>query len=463
YGRARLVERVSQALLVSEAQPGAAHKAFCQIYFSIVCTTNVDFLLEKQYSAIPSQCRPIIDEDGLSINDEGSAVVLLKLHGDLHHPARLVLTEEDYDAFLQRYPLLATFLANLLITRTAVLIGYSLNDPDFRQVWKVIGERLGEARRHAYAILVDAKQPDIARFARRGVKAINLPGNRADYAKILASAFGELGEYMALHLIGSSHVTEENSLAEFSLPPKAITRLCYFAVPLDMLPQYRDQVFPLAEKAGLVPVTAVDVIAPGGNYSAKIDAIMRRCVAAVVDVKTPNTRSEAMMLMGLMKRTSLLLVAEEGTGFPSGIEGVSMLDRSNAPLANQSEFLTGLGQWFNGFAKGIRGSLVEEPARLLDAGEYRAAVISAMTYLESFLRAVLEKSERPEDGVLTLVRLLKWAMDERILLAEEYRNVLGWAQERNKVVHSQESISRQKAAAIVNGVKAIAARHGKSV
>ena len=71
--------------------------------------------------------------------------MLLKLHEDVHHPARLVLTEEDYDAFLDKYPLLATYLANPLITRTAVLVGgYSLDDPDFRQVWQVVGERLGK-------------------------------------------------------------------------------------------------------------------------------------------------------------------------------------------------------------------------------------------------------------------------------------------------------------------------------
>ncbi len=233
--------------MVNEARPGEVHRAFCSILFDIVCTTNVDFLLERQYDAT-GYCRPIVDEDHLSVNDGGQTTVLLKLHGDLHHPSRLVLTEEDYDVFLDKYPLLATYLANLLITRSAVLVGYSLDDPDFRQVWQVIGDRLGKARRAAYALLVDARGTDVARFARRGVKVISLPGGRDKYAEVLAGAFDELREYMQTNLIGASHVTEEEPLTEFSLPQEALTRLCFFAVPLAMQPQYRDQVFPLAKR-----------------------------------------------------------------------------------------------------------------------------------------------------------------------------------------------------------------------
>jgi hypothetical protein len=53
FGRARLIERLSDILLLREAQPGDAHKEFCSIPFDIVCTTNFDFLLERQYELIP--------------------------------------------------------------------------------------------------------------------------------------------------------------------------------------------------------------------------------------------------------------------------------------------------------------------------------------------------------------------------------------------------------------------------
>ncbi|BET58885.1 SIR2 family NAD-dependent protein deacylase [Geobacter sp. 60473] len=103
------------------------------MHFELVVTTNLEFLLERGYAIAGKYCHPIIDENQLAIDSKGPKVSLLKLHGDIHHPNRLVVEEEDYDSFLDRYPLISTFLANLLISKTALFIGYSLDDPDFRQ------------------------------------------------------------------------------------------------------------------------------------------------------------------------------------------------------------------------------------------------------------------------------------------------------------------------------------------
>ena len=192
FGRARLIERLAELLHVTRAQPGSAHKEFCTLPFDIVCTTNFDFLLESQYDLERQDNRtahPVVDEDQLSINIGTAGTLLLKLHGDVRHPKRLVVTEADYDGFLTNYPLIATYLANLLITKTAVFIGYSLDDPDFRQIWQLVASRLGKTRRMAYAIMVNARPGDIARFERRGVKVVNLPGSREKYGDVLSGGF----------------------------------------------------------------------------------------------------------------------------------------------------------------------------------------------------------------------------------------------------------------------------------
>jgi UDP-2,3-diacylglucosamine pyrophosphatase LpxH len=194
------------------------HKEFCTIPFDIVCTTNFDFLLERQYDLTPRYVYPVVDEEQLSINAGNAGTLLLKLHGDLRHPSRLVVTEADYDSFLTSYPLLATYLSNQLITKTAVFIGYSLDDPDFRQIWHIVSERLGRTRRMAYTVAVNARTADIARFERRGVKVINLPGNKDKYGEVLAATFKELREYMRDNVIAVSKVTEEQPLRELLLP-----------------------------------------------------------------------------------------------------------------------------------------------------------------------------------------------------------------------------------------------------
>jgi hypothetical protein len=40
----------------------------------------------------------------------------------IRYPERLIVTEADYDNFLSNYPLIATYLANQLITKTPVFI-----------------------------------------------------------------------------------------------------------------------------------------------------------------------------------------------------------------------------------------------------------------------------------------------------------------------------------------------------
>ena len=81
FGRARLIERLSDLLFIKEAQPGNAHKEFCTIPFDIVCTTNFDFLLERQYDLTPRYVYPVVDEEQLSINVGNAGTLLLKLHG----------------------------------------------------------------------------------------------------------------------------------------------------------------------------------------------------------------------------------------------------------------------------------------------------------------------------------------------------------------------------------------------
>jgi hypothetical protein len=452
FGRPKLIERLSELLRVDVARPSVVHKAFCSLPFDLVCTTNFDFLLEHQYQLIPRHCTPLIDEDQLSIGLKDTGTALLKLHGDLNHTTRLVATESDYDCFLDRFPLLATFVANLLITRTAVLIGYSLDDPDFRQIWQVVGERLGRSRRVAYVILVGAKPSDIARFERRGVKVINLTGSRSKYAEALTEAFTELWDYWQERLIPASRVREEEPLQELSLPRDANTRLCFFAIPLSLQPFYRERVFPIARDAGLVPVTADDVVTPGDNIVAKLDALLERALLVVVDAATPATLSELQMAIVRLGPARVLLVSQRGGHRPTDLEGLRTVERPDITEVDPVEFLTALQSWFQQAAHLHLATFMAEPERLLVAGENRAAVISAITLLETTLREQLEQPTMPAIRPMPLRRMLNLAAEHELLPAERIPAIMEWLHIRNQLVHSRQAISRRDAQQIVSGV-----------
>lgn len=463
FGRARLIERLSEILLVRDAQPGNAHKEFCTIPFDIVCTTNFDFLLERQYDLTPRYVYPVVDEEQLSISAGNAGTLLLKVHGDLRHPSRLIVTEADYDGFLSTYPLLATYLSNQLITKTAVFIGYSLDDPDFRQLWHVVTERLGRTRRMAYTIAINAHAADIARFERRGVKVINLPGSREKYGEVLAATFKELREYMRDNVIAVSKVTEERPLHELLLPRSAATRLCFFSLPLELLPFYRERIFPVVEEAGFVPVTADDVVSPGDNISAKLDALIDRAAVMVAELTSSWTMAEYRMAIARIKGAEvdsaqrkslrLIVVVSDSEQVPPSAQGFPLLRRPSKITNDPEGFIADLAGTLRTIAAEMGVDRQAEPHRLFEAKEYRAAVISAMTLLEGRLRERLNKvSWQQARRPLSIRPLIDYAVDQAIIPQELRPRLDSWMRIRNEVVHSSISVPRAQAAEIVNGV-----------
>jgi len=184
FSRAAAIEQLRNILLIDKSRPGPVHLAFADIPFDIVMTTNFDFLLERAYETRGKSYYAIVEEEQLAINgvsydpySQKKTTAILKIHGDLNHPKRMVLSEEDYDLYAERNPLMSTFVANLLVMRTPLFIGYSLDDPDFRAIWQIIGSRLGKLRRAAYTLSVTTNLANRARFERRGVKVIALEGS----------------------------------------------------------------------------------------------------------------------------------------------------------------------------------------------------------------------------------------------------------------------------------------------
>ena len=451
FSRPRLVELLGKILHVRDAQPGSAHSAFCSLPFDIVCTTNLEFLLERQYMLLGRYCWPVIDEDQLAVSQGRTAVTLLKLHGDVHHPKRLVVTESDYDGFLDRYPLLATYLSSLLITRTAVFVGYSLSDPDFRQIWQVIADRLGKGRRTAYTILVAPRPYEIARFERRGVKVIAVPDDGGGYGPTLAAVFRALSSYWKLHVLDLDDVVEEEVRQELTLPNHVPSRICFFSVPHDLQSFYRAHAFPIAESHGLVPMTAEDIVRRGDNVAATIEALIARAHAVVVDASSRFTIQELAIAraQGKTRRTLVVLPTRQQVTPETG--GTKRLERPEDVQVEHSRFLSELAGWFSIVGVGVATSRPREPLRLLKSGEFRAAVISAMTLLETTIRRVLLDRGVPLSERVSLGSLLRRELISELVGPEYTSRVDKWRRVRNRAVHTTEPVQAGVAAEIVHG------------
>jgi len=145
-------------LLVREltrvSQPSQAHYALAAVAAQCpIFTTNYDRLLE---AALESQTgreptTRFLDSDYPYTAGAGEAVVF-KLCGDVGSPTSMVITTEEFAAYPETHRNLHGALKEALKTKTALIIGASLRDPNWQRVHSQALADLGENARPHYAI-----------------------------------------------------------------------------------------------------------------------------------------------------------------------------------------------------------------------------------------------------------------------------------------------------------------------
>ncbi|MUL67544.1 SIR2 family protein [Mycobacterium sp. CBMA 234] len=127
-GRSQFKADIAEKL--SATQPySLAHGLLASLPGKEAVTTNFDVLFEQA-------CK-IADADIAVLPENPHATEgrwLLKLHGGVNDPERMVLTRSDYLEMPRRYGALMGLVQGLLMLRKMVFIGYSLSDEDFHEL-----------------------------------------------------------------------------------------------------------------------------------------------------------------------------------------------------------------------------------------------------------------------------------------------------------------------------------------
>jgi hypothetical protein len=156
FGNDRLAE-VLRTTFGCEGVPTLAHYLLMALPIRHVITTNYDHFLERALTALKRYPVPIVSQGDVARTGGAGAVYVVKIHGDAEHPADIVLSRDDYHAFFERRPAMALLLEGLLLNQTFFFVGYSLRDPNFRQVFSRIARMLKEAQRPAFATSFEAR------------------------------------------------------------------------------------------------------------------------------------------------------------------------------------------------------------------------------------------------------------------------------------------------------------------
>lgn len=451
YSRSKLVEKLVKDLHIESSRPGAAHLAFCDLPFDTVCTTNFDLLIELGYQSVKRYCHTIVEEEGLAIATSKKATKLIKFHGDIQHPNNLIVTENDYDKFVELNPMMSTFISNLLITRSALFIGYSLEDPDFRNLWSIISERLGKLRRQGYTVLVDAKPHQISRFERRDVKVINLPGKKSEYSKILTELFKELKEYWESEVVSQSVVTVSDTELALKSPIESSNRLCYFTVPFNLYSFYREEVFPIVKKYGLSPVMSTDLITKDESILVLTEALINRSEFIVADVSTTNTIFELGMITSKSEnKAGVVIIVEEGASLPIDMTGYRIISRPAEVSVNRDMFFTNLINWLGQISDSNKDDWFAQPRQLLEQGLYSEAVFYSLRLVDFKLRELLKDQAKTKR--LTISGLINLASNEGLVEKVPNEKLKEWVYLRNNMAHNAISVNKKQSEKVVNEI-----------
>ena len=110
------------------------HNLLAALPVTEIWTTNYDTSIENHFEnsgRIIDVKRNIHD---LTIKASKADCTLYKMHGDVSAPTKCVLTKDDYENYFNTHEPFTNVLKHILMEKTILFIGYSLNDPDLQTI-----------------------------------------------------------------------------------------------------------------------------------------------------------------------------------------------------------------------------------------------------------------------------------------------------------------------------------------
>ena len=147
FGRTRLHQFLMESVRDEDFSPGKLHHRLLELPWSDVFTTNWDTLLE--------QCLPVPERAYTLVTSRNHLPVcpsprIVKLHGSIPATFPLIATKRDYRRYRKRYASFVNTVQQAMMETVFLLLGFSGEDPNFRQWLKWVRKNLGASAPRIY-------------------------------------------------------------------------------------------------------------------------------------------------------------------------------------------------------------------------------------------------------------------------------------------------------------------------
>lgn len=143
-----------------------------------IITTNYDHLIEDVKNPKISNYTIIKRDDDLL--EKNGRRYIIKMHGDKDRLEEIVLKEDDYLKYSQEHVLIETYIKSLLVDKTFLFIGYSLNDNNLSLIMSYIDyfvkDKKIEERSPHYLVVNSISKPEreLPYWKNKGIELIDL-------------------------------------------------------------------------------------------------------------------------------------------------------------------------------------------------------------------------------------------------------------------------------------------------
>jgi len=148
FGRTALNDFLVQAIPDQQHNPSELHEKLLRLPWSDVFTTNYDTLLERATYQVPERKYDIVYH--YSDIPQCMQPRIVKLHGSFpsHYP--LIITEEDYRTYPQKFSPFVNLVQQSMMENVFCLLGFSGEDPNFSNWLGWVRDNLGKATQPVY-------------------------------------------------------------------------------------------------------------------------------------------------------------------------------------------------------------------------------------------------------------------------------------------------------------------------